>query len=348
MKKIFFLTTLLLFSYQLFAQENFDTLRIVSYNAENFFDCKHDSLKNDNEFLPDGSYHWTPDKYRTKQSHIARVITSIGGWTPPGIVGLLEVENEATLIALTKYSPLKNMQYKYIHKESPDQRGIDVALLYQPRQFKPFHEEFLAIHFPDAPESKTRDILYAAGTLHNDDTLHVFMNHFPSRLGGESASEPRRIFVASVLRAKVDSIFAANPKANIVIMGDFNDYPTNTSVNKVLKAVQPDENISTTGLYNLYYRYQLKGDEGSHKYQGEWGMLDQIIVSGNLLSTQNSLFTDKNAAKIYKADFLLEDDDKFLGKRPFRTYIGMKYHGGYSDHLPVFIDVAVKEKDLGN
>jgi predicted extracellular nuclease len=345
MKRIVLFIGVIFFSAYLAAQKNVDTLRIISYNVENFFDTKHDEGKNDIEFTPDGNYHWTFDKYKKKQANIARVITAIGGWNIPGIVGLLEVENENALIALTKYSPLKNMQYKYIHKESPDARGIDVAVLYQPRQFNPFHEEFIQIDFPDAPTSKTRDILYAAGVLRNNDTLHVFMNHFPSRLGGETASEPRRIFVASKLRAKVDSIFSVSPKANIVIMGDFNDYPTNKSMNSVLKAVMPEDSVSTSELYNLYYRYQIKGEEGSHKYQGEWGMLDQIIVSGNMLTSTNTLFTDKDNAHIFKADFLLEDDPKFLGKQPFRTYIGMKYHGGYSDHLPVYIDVAVKDKE---
>ncbi len=349
MKRIILLFIGVMFlSGYLVSQQNIDTLRIISYNVENFFDTKHDEGKNDIDFTPEGNYRWTPDKYRKKQANIARVITAIGGWRTPGIVGLLEVENENALIALTKYSPLKNLQYKYIHKESPDARGIDVAILYQPRQFRPFHEEFLKIKFPDAPESKTRDILYAAGILRNNDTLHIFMNHFPSRLGGETSSEPRRIYVASVLRAKVDSIFGVSSNANIVIMGDFNDYPTNKSMNSVLKAVMPKDSISLTGLYNLHYRYQLKGEEGSHKYQGEWGMLDQIIVSGNLLAPSNSLFTDKDKAQIFKADFLLENDEKFLGKKPFRTYIGMRYHGGYSDHLPVYIDVAVKEKDLKN
>lgn len=320
-----------------------DTLRVISYNVENLFDCEHDSLKNDYEFLPTGKNRWTPDKYKKKQANIARVITSIGQWNTPALVGLVEIENEKTLIALTRFSPLKNLKYKYIHQESPDSRGIDVALLYQAHQFKPFHKEFIAIKNPDYPRSHTRDILYAAGKLKNGDTLHVFVNHFPSRLGGEEASEEKRLFVADKLRQKVDSIFAKMPQANIIIMGDFNDYPSNRSISKVLKANNPISNTQASELYNLYAKYEQEGKIGSHKYQGEWGMLDQIIVSGALISSKNSLFTDANKAAIFQADFLLEEDKKNFDKTPFRTYKGMKYEGGYSDHLPIYIDIIVRK-----
>ncbi|MDR1679330.1 MAG: endonuclease [Prevotellaceae bacterium] len=328
----------------LFAQNEADTLRIMSYNVENYFDTRHDSLKNDYEFLPEGSYHWTVDKFKKKQAKIAQVITAVGAWNAPALVGLIEIENDYTLKSLVRYSPLKNLGYNYIHKESPDARGIDVALLYQPKMFEPISEEFLPINFPDNPRSKTRDILYASGKLKNGDTLHVFVNHFPSRLGGEAASEPRRLFVASVLRAKVDSIFTVSPQANILIMGDFNDFPNNKSINSVLGAVEPEEEISTKKLYNLMYSYNEKGD-GSYKYQGQWNMLDQIIVSGPMLQADANTSIDKNKAVIFKADFLVEKDEKFLGEKPFRTYIGMKYNGGYSDHFPVYIDLILKKTE---
>ncbi len=343
-KKIFFILLAAIFTFRLTAQTQADTLIIVSYNVENFFDAQHDSLKNDYEFLPEGNYHWTSAKYKQKQANIARVIASIGGWNTPALVGLVEVENEKTLVALTKYSPLKNRKYKFIHKESPDARGIDVALLYQPSVFKPIKEDFLEINFPDNPRSKTRDLLYAVGTLPNQDTLHVFVAHFPSRLGGQATSEPRRIFVASVLRAKVDSIFAASPRANIVLMGDFNDYPGDKSILTTLNAIKPEGEIKPQQLYNLYYRFYEKGEKGSHKFQGIWGMLDQIMVSGNLIMPENKTFTDRDNAQIYDADFLLEDDARYLGKQPFRTNIGMRFNGGYSDHLPIYINLIIKNE----
>lgn len=341
MRKIFLLI-FICFSVSILAQK--DTLRIVSYNVENLFDCKHDTLKNDYEFLPEGDKHWTADKYKQKLANIARVITSIGGWKSPVLVGLIEVENEKTLIDLTQYSPLSNLNYKFIHAESHDRRGIDVALLYQPKQFSPIKKSFYRIDFPDNPKSKTRDILYTAGILANGDTLHVFVNHFPSRLGGEKESEAKRIYVASVLRAKVDSIRSKNQIANILIMGDFNDYPTNTSIAKTLGANKPHPSlIYSNQLYNLFYRFEEEGKIGSNKYKGDWGMLDQIIVSGSMLLKINRVFTREKMSYICQEPFLLEDDKKDLGKKPFRTYNGKKYQGGYSDHLPVYIDIIIKK-----
>jgi predicted extracellular nuclease len=171
-----------------------------------------------------------------------------------------------------------------------------------------------------------------------DDTLHVFVCHFPSRLGGELESEEKRMFVASVLRSKVDSIFVNGTNPNILIMGDFNDYPTNNSMLRVLNAQAPEKEISITKLYNLMYPIHLN-EKGSHKHQGEWGALDQLIVSGNLLNPLNKIFTRAENAHVFEADFLLENDEVFLGKQPFRTYKGMKYQGGFADHLPVYLDL---------
>ena len=311
--------------------------KIMCYNVENFFDCVDDSTTNDNEFLPTGIRAWNYAKYQKKQANIARVITAIGGWEPPALVGMCEVESRKCLIDLTRYSGLKNLRYKFIHHESPDPRGIDVALLYQPDQFKPFHDQPIRIRYPDAPGSKTRDILFVSGVIPTGDTLHVFVCHFPSRLGGEMESDDKRLFVSSVIRAKADSIFAACLKPNIVIMGDFNDFPTNTSLLEVLKAKPITDSVSSQSLYNLMYKLHTEG-KGSNKHSGDWGALDQMIVSGNLLKSSNSIYTKQNDAHFFDADFLLENDNTFLGKQPFRTYAGMKYQGGFSDHLPIYTD----------
>lgn len=329
-----FICSLSVFS-QTSEKKNF---KIVCYNVENYFDCVDDSLTNDIEYLPGGLRGWNTTKYLKKQTNIARVITAIGGWEPPALVGLCEIESEKGLIDLTRYSGLKGLRYRFIHKESPDARGIDVALLYQPKQFKPIHTEALAINFTFAPHSKTRDILFASGVIPTGDTLHIFVCHFPSRLGGELESQQKRIFVATVLRTKVDSIFASNSSAKIVIMGDFNDYPIDRSMLETLGAIQANESISNKQLYNLMIPFHKKG-KGSHKFQGEWGALDQMIVSGSLLDGCNtSLYTSQENIHIFDADFLLEDDKNYLGKQPFRTYAGMKYQDGFSDHLPIFAD----------
>ncbi len=318
------------------AQER-NNLKIVSYNVENFFDCVHDSMSNDMEFTPSGMRNWTYSKFKTKQANIAKVITAIGGWDTPGIVGLCEVENRKCLIDLTRYSGLKNLRYKFLHHESPDPRGIDVALLYQPKQFRPIHDEAIPIHFPNSVQSKTRDILFASGIIPTGDTLHVFVCHFPSRLEGELESEEKRFFVASVLRVKVDSLFAATLKPKILIMGDFNDFPTNKSILEVLKANPIIEPIKENRLYNLVYKLHTDGN-GSNKHLGDWGALDQIIVSGSLLNQTSSIYTKPEDVHFFDADFLLENDKTYLGKQTFRTFVGMKYQAGFSDHLPVFAD----------
>lgn len=309
--------------------------KVICYNVENYFDIVDDSLTNDKEFLPNGMRGWTYAKYQQKQANIAKVITAIGGWDAPALVGLCEIESRKGLVDLTRYSGLKSLKYKFLHHESPDARGVDVALLYQPEQFKPFHDEAIGIHFPFAPSAKTRDILFASGVVPSGDTLHVFVCHFPSRLGGALESEDKRLYVATVLRAKVDSLFKATMQPNVLIMGDFNDYPTNKSILELLAARAVDTIPSTEKLYNLMFRLHLSG-KGTNKHNGEWGALDQMIVSGALLDLHQNFHLEEKDAVIFDADFLLEDDPVFLGKQTFRTYIGMKYHQGFSDHLPIF------------
>ena len=323
MKKGIILQITLILVVQLFAQkQEKQDFKIMCYNVENFFDCVHDSLSNDTEFLPTGLRGWNTSKYAKKQANIAKVITAIGEWDAPALVGLCEIESNKCLYDLTHYSGLKNLRYKYIHHDSPDPRGIDVALLYQPTQFTPLHDEAIRITFPQSPEVKTRDILYVSGQIPSGDTLHVFITHFPSRLEGEKESEEKRNFVASVIRFKADSLLATTHRPNIIIMGDFNDYPTNSSLSEVLKAKPLTGTLSSDSLYNLMYALQLEG-KGTNKHSGEWGMLDQVIISGNLLSSTNPIFTTQQDAHIFEAKFLLENDRTYLGKQPFRTYAGM-------------------------
>jgi len=330
-----FVQVYLLFISASIASQQFEKqhFKIVSYNVENFFDCVDDSLTNDSEYLPGGMRGWNYEKYTQKQTNISKVIAAIGGWEPPALVGLCEVESEKCLWDLTHYSGLKNMKYRFAHFESPDPRGVDVALLYQPSSFKLIQKQAVKIKFPFS-KGTTRDMLYASGIIPSGDTLHVFVCHFPSRLGGELESEEKRNFVASVLRQKTDSLFASNANSNIVIMGDFNDYPNNQSMNGILGAGMPEKPFASNKLYNLMYPIHFSG-KGSHKHNGEWGALDQIIVSGNLLTNEQFKCSK---AQVFEADFLLVDDDKFLGKQPFRTYNGMKYQGGFADHLPVYVD----------
>jgi predicted extracellular nuclease len=320
-------------------------LRVMFYNVENLFDTRHDSLKNDEEFLAEGSRHWTADKMYKKINNIARVITAVGGWEPPDLVGLSEIENRYVLNALVRNSPLKVQNYQIIHRESPDIRGIDVALLYQRNKFRPVTIDFIPVIYEGNSHSTTREILMVKGLTNRKDTLFVFVNHWPSRWEGQLESEERRMFVASIVRNKVDSIFTCQPGANIIIMGDLNDYPDNKSLVDILKAKTEYDTIQENELYNLSYYLQFKKGLGTLKYDGHWGILDQMVVSGRLLVKNQQLFTSIEDAHVYNADFLLEKDEAQLGFKPFRTFIGFQYHGGFSDHLPVYLDLYRNVKE---
>lgn len=320
-----------------YAVEKPRSFRVMFYNCENLFDTIDDSLKTDEEFLPEGVRFWSNYKYYDKLKKISKVITAVGGWQPPDLVGLCEIENRKVLVDLTKHTPLYISEYKIIHKESPDKRGIDVALLYQPETFRPLNKRFLTVLFKEN-NRPTRDILYTKGLTNKNDTLHVFVNHWPSRWGGQLESENKRITAAKVLRSIIDSLYQHTQKPNIIIMGDFNDEPENKSISSVLKAEQFNSALVNNTLYNLTPSAIRENTPGTHKYQGNWGTLDQLILSANLL-TGKGLFTTKNDIHIFNAPFLLEPDEQYLGKKPYRTFIGFKYNGGYSDHLPVFIDL---------
>ncbi len=224
---------------------------------------------------------------------------------------------------------------------SPDLRGIDVALLYQRHQFKLLEKNEYEVQFRKKDARPTRNILHAVGQVISGDTLDVFVCHFPSRYGGQLVSEPSRIDAAQLLRDKADSLFAVRKNANILIMGDFNDYPNNKSIFNVLKARSLNYHLEEKELYNMFFHRIKEQDFGTLKYQGEWDILDQFIVSGNLLMMNNRIKIDNNEAHIFSADFLSEKDEKYGGVRPYRTNLGPRYIGGFSDHYPIFMDLTI-------
>jgi len=309
--------------------------RVMFYNVENLFDTHNDSLTADEEFTPDGGRYWSPKRFYSKINNLARVILSVGEWELPAIVGMCEVENGEVLRRLISYSPLKTSGYKIIHHESPDPRGIDVAMLYRPDVFRVLYHRAVRISDSAGRLLNTRDILYAKGIFLNADTLHVFVNHWPSKYGGVAASLPRRKQVASVLRALTDSIRRQGP-ANILIMGDLNDNPTDLSVKETLSACN-DTLHCPSGLVNLMFPLLKDPTAGTHKYQGQWDIIDHIIVSERMVRKNSPLVVLQ--ASIHAPAFLLKEDAAFTGKRLFRTYLGMRYEGGFSDHLPVFADI---------
>ena len=320
------------------SQQNF---RVMFYNVENLFDTKHDSLKNDHDFLPGGFMNWNNWKYWEKQRNIGRVITAVGEMQSPALVGLCAIENDSVIYDLTKRSPIHSQQYDYLVTNSPDLRGIDVALLYQRHQFKLLEKNEYEVQFRKKDARPTRNILHAVGQVISGDTLDVFVCHFPSRYGGQLVSEPSRIDAAQLLRDKADSLFAVRKNANILIMGDFNDYPNNKSIFNVLKARSLNYHLEEKELYNMFFHRIKEQDFGTLKYQGEWDILDQFIVSGNLLMMNNRIKIDNNEAHIFSADFLSEKDEKYGGVRPYRTNLGPRYIGGFSDHYPIFMDLTI-------
>ncbi|WP_294630690.1 endonuclease/exonuclease/phosphatase family protein [uncultured Bacteroides sp.] len=313
------------------------SFRIVSWNIENLFDIRHDSLKNDHEFLPDALRHWNYDKYKKKLTDIARVIAAIGEWNPPALIALCEVENDAVLRDLTRRSPLKELNYRYVMTDSPDSRGMDVALLYQRELFKLLSSRSIPVSIPHR-HRPTRDLLHVSGLLLTGDTLDVFICHLPSRSGGARETEPYRLHAARMLRAETNGILHKRLHPQVVVMGDFNDYPTDKSVREVLEAEAPTSPLSSLKLYHLLARKAQSRDFGSYKYQGKWGLLDHLIVSGALLNQSGNCFTSEEKANVCRLPFLLTEDTKYGGMEPFRTYKGMKYQGGISDHLPVYAD----------
>lgn len=345
-QQLFFTSLLSLFLYpaSLAAQKS-APFRVMFWNVENLFDTQHDSLKNDIEFLPDALRHWNYRRYKKKLANVARVITAVGEWTPPALVGLCEVENDRVLRDLTRYSPLKEQGYRYVMTNSADERGIDVALLYQRERFKLLSANSLSPGLPTPQSRPTRDILHVSGQLLTGDTLDVLVTHLPSRSGGEKQSEPYRIFVARKLKTVADSLINIRRHPQLVIMGDFNDYPTNRSVTEVLKATPPTPRPEPDKLYHLLARKALSPNFGSYKYRGEWGLLDHLIVSGTLFNPKENLFTSEDKAHVARLPFLLTKDEKYGDVQPFRTYVGMKYQEGYSDHLPVYVDFLLTQSE---
>ncbi len=315
-----------------------ETLRIAFYNIENLFDIYDDPKTKDDDFTPEGRQKWTADRYQKKLDDLAKVLE---GMQFPEFIGLCEVENEQVLKDLIEKTALNSSAFEVVHYDSPDVRGIDVGFLYQKKHFRLLHSEFIRIQFPRevVEDYTTRDILYVKGILRNRDTLHFFVNHWPSRRDGLAASEPKRTYVASQLKLKTDAIFAQNISSKIIIMGDFNDECDNKSVSETLGAVpiEPSSTIEEV-LVNCFSTLDKEGT-GSYNYRGNWNMLDQIIVS-NALLTESSKIQVKNP-EIFREEWMMYKSDRF-GPTPNRTYGGPNYYGGFSDHLPVLVELEIR------
>ena len=295
----------------------------VELNCENLFDCRHDSLKNDTEFLPDGAYHWTRTRYWQKLDRIGQTILSCGvkeqTWQLPDMVALCEVENDSVLHDLTRRSLLRNARYDYVMTNSPDERGIDVALMYSPYSFRLIGSHSVRVK-PIKGMRPTRDILYASGVTASGDTLHVIVAHLPSRRGGEKYSRPFRMMAARQVAAVIDSIYnTVSAEAKIIVAGDFNDYSNSESMQLLCSKRMIGVSKGAKGH---------NGAKGTYRYQGLWGSLDHILVSIPLADIATECYVND-------AEFLIERDEKYGGVKPRRNYLGPRYLNGFSDHLPL-------------
>ncbi|HEY8399998.1 MAG TPA: hypothetical protein VIK89_01980 [Cytophagaceae bacterium] len=319
-----FLLLLLLFSVSFKKQ----TLLIAFYNVENLFDTEDDPGTNDNAYLPQSRLQWTDSKYRKKLEGIAKVIDVLD----PEVAGLCEVENAKVLKALINHPALKNKSYGFVHQESEDVRGIDVGFIYKKQIFKPlFYQSYSVNRSFENINIVSRDILLVKG-LQLGDTIHYLVNHWPSRRsGGAKKSEIKRIAHAMLAREIVDSILSTDPKARILLLGDFNDEPWDESLSIMLLAKRKPDKVDENELINPFF--ELPGNIGSHKYNKKWYKYDQIIISESL--EKNYV---KKSASVFHPIWLHYNNNFQNG--PFRTYNGNKYQGGYSDHFPVFIELA--------
>lgn len=310
-------------------KKSLDYFTIAFYNLENLFDTFDDQHTNDNDFLPNSEKRWTEKRYRKKVRKLSDVISKIGTQTagkPPSIIGLAEVENKLVIEDLINSSSLKEYNYNYVHYDSPDERGIDVALIYNESHFQVENSEVfpLPLYDEDGNRDYTRDILMVEGFL-NDEKIYILVNHWPSRHGGEELSEPNRIIASNKVLSIISAIKIDDEDPKIIVMGDFNDGPNNNSIKQM---------VNNEDLYNPMA--SLKSYlRGSLNHRMEWYLFDQIIFTTNFFEAKPNTHSFSKA-NIFDSEFLKQYKGKYKGV-PFRTYAGPKYKGGFSDHFPVFI-----------
>ncbi len=306
---------------------------VVFYNVENLFDTKNDPRTDDEDFTPSGDNRWDEERYHTKLERIVDALSEFE--KPPLMIGLAEIENRAVLEDLIMEGEFKNTNYAIAHFDSPDRRGIDVALIYDQSAFKLVKSYKMPVKMDDNPNFVTRDILYVEGELSGGIKTHVFVNHWSSRRGGELKTEPRRVEAAKILREKVDEILVADEDANIIILGDFNDHPTDKSLKDALHAKESGYE-GKGDLINLLFDEHING-EGTSVYDNDWAVLDQIIISQAIYDGKSGLSVKGKDAEIIRREELIFKNRSTGHEKPNATYGGRKYYGGYSDHLPVYI-----------
>jgi len=349
MKKVFFLLLLFFSAFASYGQNNkqYKMAIIGFYNLENLFDTLDDPKINDDEFTPAGSKNYNGDIYKDKLSKLSDVISQIGTDKSPdgiAILGVAEVENISVLNDLVHQTKISKRNYQIIHYDSKDFRGIDVGLLYNPKYFKPEASDKLFVQLPGGSKDAyyTRDILWVKGKL-DGEVIYIYVNHWPSRSGGEERSAPAREAAAQVCRNHMDSILRKEPNAKFIVMGDLNDDPINVSVAGVINAKGRLKDVKPGGMFNPWTDIYKKGF-GTLAYQDAWGLFDQILISYPWLSkNQDGFFFYQQ--QIFKKEYMIENIGRYRGY-PMRTWDGNRYRGGYSDHFPTYIVLLKQLKEV--
>lgn len=309
---------------------------VAFYNQENLFDTINNNGQYDKEFSPKGGRLWTGDRYWTKIGNMASVFKAMASkYIPngPAIVGVAEVENVTVLQDLVKAEPIRDWNWQIVHYDSPDKRGIDVGLLYNPKYFQVLSTATHPLYIPSLPNFRTRDQLVVTGLL-GGDKVSIIVNHWPSRLGGESESSYMREAAAALTRSIADSLLREDPNAGVIIMGDLNDDPFNKSVKDVIGAKKYEDEVPKGGFFNPFWNFIDKGI-GTLGYQGNWNLFDQIMVSENLLGKDRSTLKFWRA-EVFNKPFITNQSGQYKGY-PKRTYSGGVFMNGYSDHFPTLI-----------
>lgn len=337
-KVIVLLSSLFLLSVNSIAQKQYRVIAVGSYNVENMFDTINDTTKEDEDFTPNGAYHYSETVYKQKLHNIATVIAKMGtDVTPDGaaIIGIVEVENDKVLSDLVNQPELKNRHYKYVWFPTPDVRGISTAMLYNPKYMTILSSRPIRVPLETLGQARpTRDVLYVCGIMAGD-TVHILVNHWPSKSGGEAASAPGRRLAATVDKKIIDSLLSTNPDSKILALGDLNDNPTSDGVRRILQAKADKNDVGITDIYNPWINMYKKG-LGTESYRGEWNLIDQIMVSGALIKNNNKKW-QYYKSEIFNPDFITNRLGKDVGL-PHRSFtITQSWDNGYSDHFPVLV-----------
>ncbi len=322
----------------LLSQKNVNSFLVVSYNVENLFDTINSPEFDDDEFTPSGGKEWTYERYKKKLGDLGKVIRSLPGKELPAVIGLSEIENKGVLEDLIKVRGLRKEKYRIVHEDGSDPRGIECALLYQPELFKYSSHEYIQVEDMQDPDYIHRRILHVSGSGPDGSNLHIFMNHWKSRSGGQKETERKRMYSAITLRKQLDRLLARDSDVKVIILGDFNDEPTNNSLTKGLSATNKRKNVDMGEYFNLFYDKHNTGNKGTYNYKGTWNMLDQVVISYSLLNQKKGFSTTFESGRIFQEEFMMFLSEEYNTLLPSATYGGPQYYGGPSDHLPVYVE----------